>query len=163
MFFFDTTPTGRILSRFSRDIHTVDHELADALDIFVFIVFQLTVVMLTIVMITPFCKYLVSCFVFRLMIPFHLSSQSNPNITNHKWNFWQLLLRYLFLVCCTYQQWTTFVKFPAKWRDWKTLLGEALWPLCTLHFKDFALGARRPPLLSRSQLETISRYEHLTT
>ncbi len=83
MFFFDTTPTGRILSRFSRDIHTVDHKLADALDIFVFIVFQLTVVMLTIVMITPFCKYLSSRFVFRLMIPFHLSNQSNPNITNH--------------------------------------------------------------------------------
>jgi hypothetical protein len=70
MFFFDTTPTGRILSRFSRDVHTVDHELADCLDIFVFIVLQLTVVMLTIVMITPFCKYFFSRFAFRLMILF---------------------------------------------------------------------------------------------
>jgi ABC-type multidrug transport system fused ATPase/permease subunit len=145
MFFFDTTPTGRILSRFSRDIHTVDHELADALDIFVFIVFQLTVVMLTIVMITPFCKYLSSRFVFRLMIPFHLSSQSNPNITNHTWNFWQLRLRYLFLVCSTYPRWTTFVKFPVKWRDWKTLLGEALWPLCTLYYKYPCFGGSQVP------------------
>jgi ATP-binding cassette subfamily C (CFTR/MRP) protein 1 len=65
MFFFDTTPTGRILSRFSRDIYTVDSEIADAVDIFVFIVFQLTVVMLTIVLITPFCKFLFICFALR--------------------------------------------------------------------------------------------------
>lgn len=80
MFFFDTTPTGRILSRFSRDIHTIDHEIADAVDIFVFIVFQLSVVILTIVLITPFCKSLVSRFANRLVNSFpYLSSLSNPN------------------------------------------------------------------------------------
>lgn len=57
MSFFDTTPTGRILSRFSRDIYTVDNEIADSLDIFVYIILQLTVVMVTIMMITPFCEY----------------------------------------------------------------------------------------------------------
>jgi ABC-type multidrug transport system fused ATPase/permease subunit len=58
MSFFDTTPTGRILSRFSRDIYTVDNEIADSLDIFVYIILQLTVVMVTIMMITPFCEYM---------------------------------------------------------------------------------------------------------
>jgi len=56
MFFFDTTPTGRILSRFSKDMHTVDHEIADFVDIFVFIVLQLSVVMISIVVITPYCE-----------------------------------------------------------------------------------------------------------
>ncbi|KAL7541096.1 hypothetical protein ACHAXR_012630 [Thalassiosira sp. AJA248-18] len=61
MSFFDTTPTGRILSRFSKDIHTVDHEIADYVDIFVFIVLQLAVVMVSIVVITPF---------FAIALPF---------------------------------------------------------------------------------------------
>jgi len=54
MYFFDTTPTGRILSRFSKDMYTVDNEIADYVDIFVFIVLQLAVVMVTIVVITPY-------------------------------------------------------------------------------------------------------------
>lgn len=56
MSFFDTTPTGRILSRFSKDMHTIDHEIADYIDIFLFIVLQLAVVMVTIIVITPYCE-----------------------------------------------------------------------------------------------------------
>ena len=56
MWFFDTTPTGRILSRFSKDIYSIDNEIADFIDIFVFIVLQLMVVMLSIVVITPLCE-----------------------------------------------------------------------------------------------------------
>jgi ABC-type multidrug transport system fused ATPase/permease subunit len=61
MSFFDVTPTGRILSRFSKDIFTVDQELADIVDIFIYIVIQLCVVLITIIFVTPF---------FAIALPF---------------------------------------------------------------------------------------------
>lgn len=53
MSFFDTTPTGRILSRFSKDIHTIDHELTDYFDFVLSICLQLILVFLTIIVVTP--------------------------------------------------------------------------------------------------------------
>lgn len=69
MSFFDTTPTGRILSRFSKDMYTVDHEIADYVDLFVLIVLQLFVVMLSIVVVTPYCESLSLRFHSRDLIP----------------------------------------------------------------------------------------------
>jgi ATP-binding cassette subfamily C (CFTR/MRP) protein 1 len=53
MSFFDTTPTGRILSRFSKDMHTIDQELADYLDFVIFMFLSLLVTISTIVFATP--------------------------------------------------------------------------------------------------------------
>ena len=39
MLFFDTTPTGRILQRFNKDISSVDSDVANVLSFFVFMVF----------------------------------------------------------------------------------------------------------------------------
>jgi ATP-binding cassette subfamily C (CFTR/MRP) protein 1 len=51
--FFDTTPVGRILSRFSKDFYSIDVELSDQLDMFLFMVLTLLVSLATIVFVTP--------------------------------------------------------------------------------------------------------------
>jgi ATP-binding cassette subfamily C (CFTR/MRP) protein 1 len=51
--FFDTTPLGRILSRFSKDIYSIDLELADMLDFFLFCTLQVLTSLGTILFVTP--------------------------------------------------------------------------------------------------------------
>jgi len=53
MSFFDTTPTGRILSRFSKDLYSIDLELSDYLDFFLFCGLTVIVSLGTIVFVTP--------------------------------------------------------------------------------------------------------------
>ena len=53
MSFFDTTPSGRILSRFSKDMHTIDQELTDYLDFVLFIGISVLVTVVTIAYVTP--------------------------------------------------------------------------------------------------------------
>ncbi|KAL3918531.1 MAG: hypothetical protein SGILL_004192 [Bacillariaceae sp.] len=51
--FFDTTPLGRIISRFSKDLYSIDLELADQLDFFCFMTLSVLVSLGTILFVTP--------------------------------------------------------------------------------------------------------------
>jgi ATP-binding cassette subfamily C (CFTR/MRP) protein 1 len=52
--FFDTTPIGRILSRFSKDVYSIDVELSEYLDFFMFMSLQVVVSIGTIIFVTPY-------------------------------------------------------------------------------------------------------------
>ena len=51
--FFDTTPLGRIISRFSKDLYSIDLELTDFFDFFLFCTLQVLVSLGTILYVTP--------------------------------------------------------------------------------------------------------------
>jgi ABC-type multidrug transport system fused ATPase/permease subunit len=51
--FFDTTPIGRILSRFSKDMYAIDIELTDHMDFFLFSVLNIFLSIIVILFVTP--------------------------------------------------------------------------------------------------------------
>ena len=54
MSFYDTTPVGRILNRFSKDLYTVDQMLPRTISMFVVILFSCFSILIVIGIITPF-------------------------------------------------------------------------------------------------------------
>ena len=80
---FDTTPVGRILSRFSKDMYSIDVELADMFDFFLFGSLQVLVSLGTILFVTPWFGIVVlplSFFYFQVLQYFRLVSRETKRL-----------------------------------------------------------------------------------
>ena len=62
--FFDTTPIGRIVSRFSKDIHSMDEELTNYFDFFLFCSLFVLATLATITFVTPWFGIAAVCALF---------------------------------------------------------------------------------------------------
>lgn len=78
--FFDTTPIGRIISRFSKDLHLMDDELVNYLDFFFFTSLFVFATLVTITFVTPWfgLAALVAFVVYVVIINYfrHVSRES---------------------------------------------------------------------------------------
>ena len=88
MAFFDTTPIGRILNRFSKDIYTIDETLPDSMFSFLSTIFQVIGTVVTISVVTP---------AFLITVPFltvvYLRVQRYYIATSRQIKRWDSVLR----------------------------------------------------------------------
>jgi ATP-binding cassette subfamily C (CFTR/MRP) protein 1 len=81
--FFDTTPMGRIISRFSKDIYSIDLELSDFLDFFLFCSLTVVTSIATIMYVTPWFGITViplGFFYFRILNYFREVSRETKRL-----------------------------------------------------------------------------------
>jgi len=76
MSFFDTTPVGRILNRFSKDIYTIDESLPRTVGFFLVMVFSSIGIMVVIAIVTPFflCTFIPLGFIYHFIQQYYIRS-----------------------------------------------------------------------------------------
>lgn len=152
--FFDTTPLGRILSRFSKDLYSIDIELAEQLDFFLFCSLQVVRFLGR----TNVCKtgpFLTLSFSYRwlLCLLFYLSLHGSGLLYCHSG---------LFILLCS----TTFVKFHAKQSVWTVSVGPQSMLGFQRHFRGlvrFVHTAKGDVLLEILKRKLTKILVHITT